>query len=92
VLDVSELEAGASRRYKNKDDRRNAKKERKRKATFPEPCSSEDVLWQDIISALGKEVVDQAIEDGVELQSPFKYHEVEVKTISSNGQRATCCV
>ena len=93
VFDVSALEAGASRQYKNKDDRRNAKKERKRKATIPEPCSSEDVLWQDIISVLGREVVDQAIEDGVELQSPFKYHEeveVEVKTISSNGQRATC--
>lgn len=89
VLDVSELEAGASRQYKNKDDRRNAKKERKRKATFPEPCSSEDVLWQDVISVLGREVVDQAVEDGVELQSPFKYHEeveVEVKTISSNGE------
>jgi len=60
---------------------------------FPEPCSSEDFLY--IISALGGEVVDQVIEDGVELHSPFKYHEeavVEVKTISSNGQRATCCV
>ena len=95
VFDVSELEAGVSRQYKNKDDRRNAKKERKRKATIPEPCSSEDLLWQDIISVLGREVVDQAIEDGVELQSPFKYHEeveVEVKMISSNGQRAICCV
>jgi len=75
------------------DHRRNAKKERKRKATFPGRCSSEDFLY--IISALGGEVVDQVIEDGVELQSPFKYHEeavVEVKTISSNCQRVTCCV
>ena len=64
------------------------KKRRQIKRTLPEPYSNEDVLWRDIVSLLGKDVVDKALEDGSELDSPFQFHEeveVQVSSLCSSG-------
>ncbi|KAK7040752.1 tRNA(m5U54)methyltransferase [Paramarasmius palmivorus] len=68
--------------------KKNAKKLKKQRQSLPENCSPEDVQWKDIVNLLGEEVVNGAIEEGTEFQSPFSYHEVvelEVKAICSNG-------
>jgi hypothetical protein len=58
-------------------------KKRKQEHTLPEPYSSQDVLWRDIESVLGKEAVGKAIEDGIEWDSPFEFRqEVEIKVAS----------
>ncbi|KAG6856740.1 hypothetical protein H0H87_001340 [Tephrocybe sp. NHM501043] len=66
-----------------------SKKRQQKRTDLPELCSSEDVLWRDVIAVLGKDVVDKALEDGKEFDSPFDFHqevEVEVSTIGSNGE------
>ena len=63
-------------------------KKRRQKHSIPEPFSSEDVVWRDIVSLLGKEFVDRAIEDGTEWDSPFDFREeleVKVACLSSSG-------
>lgn len=66
------------------------KKERKRrKRELPEPCSPDDVLWHDIVDLLGKRVVDAALEEGSEWDSPFAFREeveLEVAVLSSTGE------
>lgn len=72
-----------------KDGKKKQSKRQKRKVqNLPEPCSPEDVLWRDIISVLGQDAVDAAMEEGSDLQSPFAVHdeiEAEVKILGSNG-------
>lgn len=54
----------------------------------PEPYSTEDVLWHDVASVLGKEAVEKAIEEETEWNSPFEFREeveLEVHSMSSNG-------
>lgn len=61
---------------------------RKQKRILPEPYSSEDVLWRDIVALLGDDTVDHALQQGTEWDSPFDFREeveVEVSTLSSNG-------
>ncbi|KIO01234.1 hypothetical protein M404DRAFT_150637 [Pisolithus tinctorius Marx 270] len=69
--------------------KQHARKEKKRKKhAMPEPCSTEDVLWHDVVSLLGSETVDQKIAQGVEWESPFDFREeleVTVSALSSNG-------
>ncbi|KAI5997783.1 tRNA methyltransferase [Pisolithus orientalis] len=69
--------------------KQHARKEKKRKKhAIPEPCSTEDVLWHDVVSLLGSETVDQKIAQGVEWESPFDFREeleVTVSALSSNG-------
>ncbi|KAF5386601.1 hypothetical protein D9615_002019 [Tricholomella constricta] len=71
-----------------KSERKRAKK-RAKKTDLPEPCSTEDVLWRDVIAVLGQDVVDKALEDGSEFDSPFEFHqevELEVSAICSSGE------
>ncbi|KAJ3988749.1 S-adenosyl-L-methionine-dependent methyltransferase [Lentinula detonsa] len=66
-----------------------AKRLKKQRGHVPEACSPEDVRWKDIVSLLGQDVVNKAVEDGIEFDSPFPFKsevELEVKTISSNGE------
>ncbi|KAG1908749.1 S-adenosyl-L-methionine-dependent methyltransferase [Suillus fuscotomentosus] len=61
---------------------------RKQKRILPEPYSSEDVLWRDIVALLGDDTVDHALQQGTQWDSPFDFREeveVEVSTLSSNG-------
>lgn len=56
----------------------------------PEPCSPEDVLWQDILTLVGgKEYVDVLVkEDAVELEPPFEKQEeviLDISGLSSDG-------
>ena len=71
-----------------KPNRRLQAKKRKALEKLPEPCSSEDVLWKDIISVLGQDSVDASIEEGTDTKHPFALQEeveVEVKILGSNG-------
>lgn len=59
----------------------------------PEPYSTDDVLWRDVISVLGQDVIDKAIEEGTEWDSPFEFREeveLEVRSLSSNGLCSYC--
>lgn len=64
------------------------KQKKQRRPPPPEPCSSEDVNWRDIVALLGKTTIDDAIKEGTEYTSPVTlYDEVElvVKDLTSNG-------
>lgn len=72
--------------------KKSKRKSKNKKPDLPEPCSPEDVLWHEIKSVLGANVVQKAIEDGVEFDSPFAFHqevEVLVKSLSPGGE--FCC-
>lgn len=58
---------------------------------LPEPYSTEDVLWRDVVSVLGQDVVDKAVDEGTEWESPFEFKEeveLTVHSLSSNGVSA----
>jgi tRNA (uracil-5-)-methyltransferase len=66
-----------------------AKKRRQKETGLPEPCSADDVLWQDIITVVGKDAVDKASEDEADFDSPFEYHqevELEIASLGSSGK------
>ncbi|KAG7095191.1 hypothetical protein E1B28_005968 [Marasmius oreades] len=68
--------------------KKSEKRLKKQREHQPELCSPEHVQWLDIVNLLGEDVVNDAIEEGKEFQSPFAFHEVvelEVKAICSNG-------
>ncbi|KAJ3715043.1 S-adenosyl-L-methionine-dependent methyltransferase [Lentinula raphanica] len=69
--------------------RANAKRLKKQRGHVPEACTTEDVRWKDIVSLLGQDVVDKAVEDGNEFDSPFEFKsevELVVKASTSNGE------
>ena len=71
------------------DPKKSRQKHKQRKINLPDPCSPEDVLWQEIKYVLGAEVVEKAIEGGVEFDSPFSPQEeveVLVKSLSPGGE------
>ncbi|RDB19521.1 tRNA (uracil(54)-C(5))-methyltransferase [Hypsizygus marmoreus] len=95
VLPESELELPIGKKprlvgkHGSKGESRRAKKRREKEAQLPEICSTEDVLWRDVIAVLGKDVVDKALEDGTAFDSPFEYHqevELEISSICSSGE------
>ncbi|KAF5312628.1 hypothetical protein D9619_003724 [Psilocybe cf. subviscida] len=64
------------------------KKKRKRKEPLPEPCSGADVLYREIRSLLGEDVVDKVTQEGNAFESPFHWHEevvVKIQMMSSGG-------
>jgi hypothetical protein len=81
----------ASSKLSTKQDaplKKSVKKRKNRKLAMPEPYSHDDVLWHDIMAVLGKDVVSKAIEDGVEFDSPHKFHdevELTVAALTSHG-------
>ena len=59
-----------------------------RKLTQPEQGTPDDVLWHEVRELLGEDVVDDAIDRGVDLQTPVKFGdilELDVKELGSNG-------
>ncbi|KIL61200.1 hypothetical protein M378DRAFT_82799 [Amanita muscaria Koide BX008] len=66
------------------------KKTRRKDRALPEKYSAEDVLWQDVVSVLGgRSVVDNALEEGSEFDSPYDTGdvlEVEIVSLSSTGE------
>jgi tRNA (uracil-5-)-methyltransferase len=73
---------------KKEGKKKQSKRQKRKGHNLPEPCSPEDVLWKDIVSVLGQEAVDEAVEAGNDAESPFAIHdevEVEVKMLGSNG-------
>lgn len=86
-----DLPLGKKPRFANQADhkkKKGVKKRRGKKLGLPEPCSAEDVIWRDVTAILGQDVVDQALEDGTEFDSPYEFHqelEIEVSGICSNG-------
>ena len=84
VSEIDHLKASTA----NKRDRKRLNKKQKQLEKLPEPCSSDDVLWKDIVSVLGAEAIDAAIEDGNDLRAPLTLQEeveLEVKILGSNG-------
>ncbi|KAF9441678.1 S-adenosyl-L-methionine-dependent methyltransferase [Macrolepiota fuliginosa MF-IS2] len=83
------LDVGMASAAKTKKEPKNSKRKSKhKKADLPEPCSPDDVLWHEIKSVLGADVVGKVIEGGVEYDSPFTFHqevEVLVKSLSPGG-------
>ncbi|KAF5346081.1 hypothetical protein D9756_010839 [Leucocoprinus leucothites] len=70
------------------EPKKSRRKSKLKKIELPEPCSPEDVLWQEIKLVLGADVVEKAIEEGVQLESPFSPQEeveVVVKSLSPGG-------
>lgn len=70
------------------------KAKRKGLHVLPEPFSTEDVLWRDVTSVLGQAIVDRAVDDGTEWESPFAFKEeveLTVHSLSSNGA-CFCCL
>ncbi|KAI0292965.1 S-adenosyl-L-methionine-dependent methyltransferase [Multifurca ochricompacta] len=59
------------------------KRNKKRKQTPPEPGSSQDVISREVITLLGKELVDQSETDGTAWESPFGFREEVQLTVSS---------
>lgn len=69
--------------------KKSKRKSKNKKFALPEACSPEDVLWHEIKSVLGPSAVEKAIEEGVEYESPFAFHEeveVVVKSLSPSGE------
>lgn len=65
------------------------RKLKKKDRRFPDKYSSEDVLWQDIVSLLGQNVVDETIQDGTEFDPPYQSGDdltVEIVALSSTGE------
>lgn len=59
-----------------------------RKLTQPEQGTPDDVLWHEVQELLGEDVVDDAIDRGVDLEAPIKFGdilELDVSELSSNG-------
>lgn len=60
-----------------------------RKLTQPEQGTPDDVLWHEVQELLGEDVVDDAIDRGVDLEAPIKFGdilELDVSELSSNGE------
>ncbi|KAI0056764.1 S-adenosyl-L-methionine-dependent methyltransferase [Artomyces pyxidatus] len=72
---------GSSSKPPKVDSKRQKKK--KQKHVVPESGTSEDVIFQEVITLLGKEVVEQTIADGMEWTAPFELREEVELTISS---------
>ncbi|PFH46899.1 hypothetical protein AMATHDRAFT_153473 [Amanita thiersii Skay4041] len=73
----------------NTSQKAKTRKVRKKDLALPEPCSPEDVLWQDIISVLGNDVYEKAKQDELLFTSPFQRHEivpVEIASLSATGE------
>ncbi|KAF6758935.1 tRNA methyltransferase [Ephemerocybe angulata] len=89
ILVLSEVDLRSSNPSKpSKNHKRLTKRQKKKAEKFAEPCSSEDVLWKDLVSVLGQDEIDKAIEGETDMKSPFEIHqeiEVEVKILGSNG-------
>ena len=86
------LSAGSIPKKSAKKEARKARK--KGLHVLPEPYSTEDVLWRDVASVLGHAVVDKAIDEGTEWESPFAFKEeveLTVRSLSSNGM-SSCCL
>lgn len=97
-LPQGELELPSAKKPKivgAKSESKRARKRRMKRTDLPELCSTEDVLWRDVIGVLGQDAVDKAIEEGTEFESPFEFHqevEVEVASICSNGKHIIHCL
>jgi tRNA (uracil-5-)-methyltransferase len=64
------------------------KGKKKLKHKLPDPYSSDDVLWHDVVSLLGEENVVRLTAEGTEWDAPFGFRdelEVVVSRLSSNG-------
>ena len=85
---VKEKSASGSSQKTTKFAKKNAKRLKKQREHQPDLCSPQDVQWKDIVNLLGEDVVNDAVKENREFQSPFEFLEVvelEVKAMCSNG-------
>jgi len=93
IITEGELEVPPGKRPKviNKTHAKRTQKRRDKVKNLPEPCSPEDVLWHDVVALLGQDVVDKALEEKSDFNSPFAYHqevELEVSSLLPSGMLA----
>lgn len=87
--------ASTSQPTKNTGLQRRIKKKskKKREPPFPELCSAADVLYQEIRSILGEDVVDGITSEGGAFKSPYSRGdemEVTIDRISAGGKFMFC--
>jgi tRNA (uracil-5-)-methyltransferase len=64
-------------------------KKNKHKNKLPEPYSSEDVMWRDVVDLLGSATIEKAAEEGHDWHSPFEHGEevqVQITNIAPTGK------
>ncbi|KAF7304637.1 S-adenosyl-L-methionine-dependent methyltransferase [Mycena kentingensis (nom. inval.)] len=62
--------------------------------SLPEPCSHEDILWQEIKDILGEQYVETALKNASDRDAPFeKYDHIDVQVValSSTGTALATC-
>ncbi|THG93842.1 hypothetical protein EW026_g7504 [Hermanssonia centrifuga] len=67
---------------RSKRSRPQKKLTKKMKSMVIEPYSAQDVIFRDVVSLLGQEAVDKAIQEGKDWESPFQFRE-EVELTAS---------
>jgi tRNA (uracil-5-)-methyltransferase len=83
------LTASEPKNVGRKSSKKSSARKGKKRQNLPEAYSPDDVLWRDVIDLLGKDVVEAALEEGLEWESPFGFREqveVDVKSLSSAGE------
>jgi tRNA (uracil-5-)-methyltransferase len=91
-LDVSPSDTHEIQKNPQSNDKKRKPKMSKRtvqKLVHPEPGTPDDVLWHEIQEKLGYSIVEEAVERGVDLESPVNFGdivEVEVTELSSSGK------
>lgn len=91
TLPESEVELPSGKRPKVVIKNRGGKKfknRRDKRTALPDICSADDVLWRDVITLLGQDVVDKALGNNSEFDSPFTFHqevELEITSICPSG-------
>ena len=80
-LEPAKQQQGKGVKHKKKDKKR-------KEPPLPEPCSAADVLYHEIRSLLGEDVVNEVTKAGKAFHSPFQYGdevEVKIESIGSGG-------
>ncbi len=73
---------------RSKRSRPQKKLTKKMKSMVIEPYSAQDVIFRDVVSLLGQEAVDKAIQEGKDWESPFQFREeveLTASILSSTG-------
>ncbi|KAH7884083.1 tRNA methyltransferase [Phlebopus sp. FC_14] len=82
------IENASNAQGAQRQSKKRVKKEKKKRHELPDPYSSEDVLWRDVVALLGEETAERSISEGTEWDAPFGFREeveVVVSSLSSNG-------
>jgi len=92
--DIPPSKAQSTPRTTNDDDKRKTKnaaralRKQRKKIESIDPGSHDDVFWKEVALLLGEDIVDTALEDGTDMESPYNlFDEIDltISRMSSNG-------